>query len=131
MTARKLMDRLGWKPGMATRIRGLPDDLAETFAPALAAAGEPAVWHLVFAADTAALAGVAETDVPHYLRGQHLWVAYPKKSSRVKTDIDRDHGWDALRSLDLHAVAQVSVSPVWSALRFRYRDEIATFTRRF
>lgn len=34
-------------------------------------------------------------------------------------------------AMDLHGVTQVSVSSIWSALRFRYRDEIKRFTRRF
>lgn len=58
-------------------------------------------------------------------------MAYPKKSSSIKTDIDRDHGWEPFRPLDLHAVTQISISPTWSALRFRYRDEIKSFTRKF
>ena len=33
-------------------------------------------------------------------------------------------------ALDLHGVTQISVSPLWSALRFRYRTEIKRFTRR-
>lgn len=127
----ELLRKLGWKPGMATRIAGLPEDLRADLAPAVAAAGEPAVWHLAFVASAADLARVAAQEVPHYRRGGHLWIAYPKKSSGVKTDIDRDRGWAPFETLDLHGVAQIALSPVWSALRFRYRDEIRSFTRKF
>lgn len=122
--------KLGWREGMATRLVGLPQDLRDTFAPALRAEGADPVWHLAFAPDAATLDRIAAADVPHYRRGQHLWIAYPKKSSGMRTDIDRDRGWDAFAALDLHGVSQIAVSPVWSALRFRYRDEIKTFTRK-
>ena len=127
----EVLRKLGWRVGMATRITDLPDDLRAAFAPALEARGGNPVWHLAFAPDAAALARIAAEDVPQYARGQHLWVAYPKKSAGMRSDIDRDHGWEPLAALDLHGVTQISVSPVWSALRFRYRDEIKRFTRKF
>jgi hypothetical protein len=50
---------------------------------------------------------------------------------RIKSDVDRDHGWDALKALDLLPVTQVAIDSDGSALRFRYRDEIAKWTRTF
>ncbi len=29
-----------------------------------------------------------------------LWIAYPKKSGTIKTDLSRDYGWDALTEAD-------------------------------
>ncbi len=63
--------------------------------------------------------------------GGMLWVAYPKKSGSIKTDITRDHGWDALAALDWHAVTQISLDETWSVFRVRPRAEIKTFTRKF
>jgi hypothetical protein len=63
--------------------------------------------------------------------GGILWVAYPKKSGSIKTDISRDHGWEALKALDWHGVTQIALDDTWSALRMRPRDEIKTFTRKF
>lgn len=116
---------------MVSRISQLPDDLAGSLPDVLYARGDDAVWHLIFVTDASALEAAVSTDIVHYRRGQHLWVAYPKKSSKIKTDIDRDHGWEPIRAQDLHAVTQVSVSPTWSALRLRYRDEIRSFSRKF
>jgi hypothetical protein len=48
-----------------------------------------------------------------------LWMAYPKKSSGIKTDITRDYGWQALNTAGFDAVSQVAIDEVWSALRFR------------
>jgi hypothetical protein len=131
MATRTVLEKLGLREGMKTRIVDLPDDLADMFAPALQAVGEPAEWHFIFVSDMASIARAAAEDVPKYARGQHLWVGYPKKSSGVKTDTHRDEGWDAFKAADLYGVMQISVTPIWSALRFRYRDEIRNFTRKF
>lgn len=48
-----------------------------------------------------------------------LWLCYPKGKSRLTTDLNRDHGWEIIRSAGFEAVSQVSVDETWSALRFR------------
>jgi len=48
-----------------------------------------------------------------------LWLAYPKQSSGIKTDINRDKGWDVIQQLGWRPVSQISLDKVWSALRFR------------
>ena len=49
-----------------------------------------------------------------------LWFCYPKKSSKKYTsDIDRDHGWDALTGAGFYGIRMVAVDDNWSALRFR------------
>ncbi|MFQ5704471.1 MAG: hypothetical protein ACE5HT_10670 [Gemmatimonadales bacterium] len=53
-----------------------------------------------------------------------LWISYPKKSSKVETDISRDVGWDLLRQAGLRPVAAVSIDDTWSALRFRPVAEV-------
>lgn len=51
--------------------------------------------------------------------GGLLWIAYPKKSSGIATDITRDFGWDALWNAGWRPVTQIAIDEVWSALRFR------------
>lgn len=55
-----------------------------------------------------------------------LWVSYPKRSSKVETDLTRDVGWDYFAQFGLRPVAQASTNDVcWSALRFRPADRIS------
>lgn len=49
-----------------------------------------------------------------------LWVAYPKISSKLKTDITRDHGWDILNDFKLEGVAMVAIDETWSAMRLKF-----------
>lgn len=48
-----------------------------------------------------------------------LWLSYPKGSSKVETDINRDRGWDTVNSAGFRPVTQISIDDIWSALRFR------------
>jgi hypothetical protein len=52
-----------------------------------------------------------------------LWIAYPKKSSKVKSDLTRDEGWKAVAELGYEGVRQIAIDDTWSALRFRHTSE--------
>ncbi len=58
-----------------------------------------------------------------------LWFAYPKKSSGMKTDIQRDHGWEVLAKEKFIPVTQISIDETWSALRFKPINKIEKMTR--
>lgn len=53
-----------------------------------------------------------------------LWISYPKRSSKVETDLTRDIGWEIIDRAGLEGVANVSINEVWSALRFRPTDRV-------
>ncbi|MHB9094848.1 MAG: hypothetical protein ACYC21_09250 [Eubacteriales bacterium] len=48
-----------------------------------------------------------------------LWVSYPKGSSKIKTDINRDKGWDSIKAMGFEGVSLISIDETWSAMRFR------------
>jgi hypothetical protein len=53
-----------------------------------------------------------------------LWIAYPKKSSGIKTDISRDQGWEPLMEAGFGPVRQIAIDETWSALRWRPERDI-------
>ncbi|MCM3664972.1 hypothetical protein M3204_11185 [Mesobacillus subterraneus] len=54
-----------------------------------------------------------------------FWITYPKQSSKVKTDINRDSLFKLVQELShFRAVSNVSVDEKWSALRFRHKDKV-------
>lgn len=59
-----------------------------------------------------------------------LWFAYPKISSRIKTDISRDTGWEVLQKKKFEPVTQIAIDETWSALRFKPVDKIPKLTRK-
>ena len=48
-----------------------------------------------------------------------LWVTYPKGTSKIKADINRDSIREYGLTVGLQAVAMISVDDTWSALRLK------------
>ena len=55
-----------------------------------------------------------------------LWISYPKGSSGVKTDLNRDKLWAAMSGKGIRPVTQVSINAIWSAMRFRPSDRVGS-----
>jgi hypothetical protein len=76
-------------------------------------------WILLFAADRAAL----EAQLPAVAGALDdpglLWIAYPKGSSKVQTDLTRDAGWESVAAADLMWLGLVSIDATWSAFSLR------------
>jgi hypothetical protein len=61
-----------------------------------------------------------------------LWFCYPKKTSKkYVSDIDRDHGWNALNDSGLYGIRLVAIDENWSALRFRNKKYIKSTSGMF
>jgi hypothetical protein len=120
------VEKLGWTPGAAAHVVARPDGLDAIPDERTA---EPELI-LAFIHSVAEVGPCLAEALPLYRRGGRLWFAYPKKTGAIRTDITRDHGWEPLREAGLVAVTQVAIDDTWSALRFRYRDEVAKLTRR-
>jgi len=58
--------------------------------------------------------------IVHLKQDGWLWISYPKGSSKIKTDINRDSIWEYAKGLGLKAVHQISIDGTWSAMRFRF-----------
>src|SRR6478609_9108939 len=53
-----------------------------------------------------------------------LWFAYPKGTSKIKTDINRDTIRVTGEEFGITTVTAVSIDDTWSALRFRPIDKV-------
>ena len=53
-----------------------------------------------------------------------LWFGYPKGTSKIKTDINRDTIRTTGEEFGLTTVTAVSINETWSALRFRPIDKV-------
>jgi hypothetical protein len=53
-----------------------------------------------------------------------FWISYPKGSSGVQTDLNRDSLWEAMLPKGIRPVTQVSVDQTWSAVRFRPAESV-------
>jgi len=53
-----------------------------------------------------------------------FWIAYPKGSSKIKTDINRDTLRVTAEGFGITTVTAISIDDTWSALRFRPIDRV-------
>jgi len=58
-----------------------------------------------------------------------LWIAYPKKSGAIRSDLSRDAGWELVTAAGYEGVAQLAVDADWSILRFKKREQLKAFKR--
>jgi hypothetical protein len=58
-----------------------------------------------------------------------FWLAYPKKSGSIPSDLSRDESWECLSVHGFQAVMQVSLDKDWSALRFRRPEQMRAYQR--
>jgi hypothetical protein len=63
---------------------------------------------------------------PHAL----VWIAYPKKTSKTESDLDRDLIREAMSGAGWRAVSIVAIDEVWSALRFRPAGQVGSRLKR-
>lgn len=125
-----LPEKLGFRPGRTGWLFDAPEELAT----AIGWPDTPPMGMcdliLGFVRNRAEIAPALARALAHYQRGNALWFSYPKKSGSIRSDLSRDDGWQPLTDAGLIPVTQIALDENWSALRFRYRDEVKKITRR-
>ena len=74
---------------------------------------------LVFAISGNQLTGILKDVIPNLSDGGKLWVAYPKSSSKIVSDLSRDCNWDVLIKNHFSSVDEIALDHVWIAARFQ------------
>ena len=135
MVVTSLVKKLGIKPKQRLIIQNAPDGYAEQIHSVL-----PADVELVSSPSPAGNFDIViqfvrnkaevEKDTPIAIElvkpGGRLWLSYPKQSSKVPTDINRDILWKVFPNSEWRPVTQISIDEIWSALRFRPKSEVGT-----
>lgn len=122
MVETPLARKLKRKPGARAAILNAPTGYEQAFAGMPRAATSLTGtfdWIQLFVRTEAELKQVAPKLVRALAASSMLWISFPKGSSRIQTDLTRDHGWDSLRKLELKRVTLISVDDTWSTFGFR------------
>lgn len=98
-------------------LRPLPDDFEIVESP-----NGPVDYVHLFALNTDQMSALLSKAIGLVIYDGLLWISWPKSSSGVETDLDQDLLEAALGQLGYRPVRVVSISDVWSALRFRPKD---------
>jgi len=130
MTDTSLLNKLLVKPGQKVAIVNAPAGFIRSLGemPADVTVTEtlsaPADFAMLFAQTSKDV----ERLVPEALRALKqdslFWVCYPKVTSRVRTDLNRDILRGLMGKFKLAGVSLVSLDSTWSAMRFRPADRV-------
>ena len=122
-----LAKKLSLKDGWRVRWEGMPDSVRAQ----IDAAGlnlEPAeeridAAHIFVTARADLEEGLARL-LPRLARDGQLWVSWPKKASKVPTDINEDVIRDVALPMGLVDVKVCAVDEIWSGLKLVIRREL-------
>ena len=79
---------------------------------------------LIFAITHSQLNDILKDVAPALQDDAKLWVAYPKVSSKIVSDLSRDCNWKCIKDLNLECVRSIALDNVWCAMRFKKGDKI-------
>lgn len=74
---------------------------------------------LIFAVSENQLNGILDDIMPALKEDSKLWIAYPKLTSKITTDLNREGSWNKLIDAEFENSDQVSLDHVWHAVFFR------------
>jgi len=135
MADASLIKKLGIKPKQCVIILNAPEGFSEQIGPLLPADVE---LHtnptsegnfdivLQFVQNKAGVEKDTPIAIGMVKPGGRLWLSYPKQSSKIPTDINRDILWKIFPNSEWRPVTQISIDEIWSALRFRPKTEVGT-----
>jgi hypothetical protein len=73
---------------------------------------------LVFAISGHQLSSILKDVIPCLGSDGKLWVAYPKTTSKIVSDLNRDCNWNILLNNSFASVEEITLDHVWIAARF-------------
>jgi uncharacterized protein YdeI (YjbR/CyaY-like superfamily) len=126
-----LAKKLHLKPGMRLAVVNAPDGFARTLGkmpagvvhePSLRAGLDVALMFVLSKKELTSRWPKATASIKD---DGALWVAYPKKSSGVDSDLTMSADWEVSRNSPWQPVASIAVDEMWSAVRFRQRPGLA------
>src|SRR5215211_3079505 len=79
---------------------------------------------LVFAVNENQLNGILQDIMPALKEDSKLWVAFPKQTSKIVTDLNRESSWNKLFNAGYESVEQVCLDHVWDAAQFKRNEEV-------
>lgn len=130
-----LPQKLGLKDGHRVLFLGLPEELAELksardFAEVSDADWDTwrgkAGWDFIhgFTASSGVLEDNARPLMESITRDGVIWISWPKKASKVPTDITEDVIREVVLPIGLVDIKVAAVSDVWSGLKLMIRKEL-------
>lgn len=134
--AQSLFEKLQYNEEKNLLIQGLPSSIEKQFSKMTFAKNVTPLlksrridFALVFAVNENQLNGILDDVLPALHESSKLWIAYPKSSSKIVSNLNRDCSWEKVVNAGYQGVSQVAIDSVWSALRFKKEGQIKSMIR--
>jgi Bacteriocin-protection, YdeI or OmpD-Associated len=121
-----LLEKIQLKDEKNLLIQGLPSSIEKQFAKLSFAKNVTPLlksrkidFALIFAINEKQLNAILGDVIPALQERAKLWVAYPKKASKIVTDLDRESSWLFLEKAKFESVLQITLDHVWIAARYK------------
>jgi hypothetical protein len=125
-----IFDKLQLKNEKNILIQGLPSSIEKQFSKLSFAKNLTPLlksrkieFALVFAVNENQLNGILDDIMPALKEDSKLWVAYPKQTSKIVTDLNRESSWNKLINAGYESIEQVSLDHVWDASQYKRNDD--------
>jgi len=132
MSHQSLFEKLELKDERNLLIQGLPSSIEKQFIKLSYSKNVTPLlklkkidFALVFAINVNQLNGILREVIPALNDEGKLWIAYPKTTSKISSDLNRDCSWSVLTQNQYETIGQVALDHVWSALRFKKQEQVS------
>lgn len=126
-----LLEKLQYAEQKNILIQGLPSSIEKQFAKlAFAKNVTPLLksrkidFALVFAVNVNQLTTILRDVLPALHDEGVFWIAYPKSTSKISTDLSRACNWNCVLNHGFETLQEVALDHVWTAARFTRKEEV-------
>jgi hypothetical protein len=131
MSNLSLFEKLELKDEKNLLVQGLPSSIEKQFVKLSYAKNVTPLlrskkidFALVFAVNQTQLNNIMREVFTALHDESKLWVAYPKQTSKIVSDLNRDCSWEIFSQNSYEGVSLVALDHVWSAMRFKKTDTV-------
>jgi hypothetical protein len=123
--SQNLLEKLQLQEEKNVLIQGLPSSIEKQFVKLSFAKNVTPLlksrkidFALVFAVNENQLNGILRDVLPCLKEGGKFWIAYPKRASKIATDLNKVCSWDGVKNAGFGSSEEVALDHVWTAVRF-------------
>ena len=124
-----MIEKLNLKDEKNVLIQGLPSSIEKQFAKLPYAKNVTPLlksrkidFALLFAIHQHQMCTILSDVFPALHTESKLWIAYPKATSKIASDLNRDCNWQILSDHDYEIELEVSLDHMWTAVCFKKMD---------
>lgn len=126
MLDQTLFEKLQLKDEKNLLIQGIPSTIEKQFIKlSFAKCVTPLLkikkidFALVFAVSKKQLCDILTDVFPVLQPGAKVWIAYPKLTSKIASDLNRDCHWEVIDKYGFEAADQIAIDNTWTAVLFK------------